>query len=71
MFIATVVLGVLLAGVLLFSAYAKLTHNPKVTATVVAVGFPERFIWMLAACEAAGAVGILIGGRSESPRRSG
>ena len=61
MFIATVVLGVLLAGVLLFSAYAKLTHNPQVTATVVAVGFPERFIWMLAVCEAAGAVGILLG----------
>jgi hypothetical protein len=61
MFIATVVLGVLLAGVLLFSAYAKLTHNPEVTATVVAVGFPERFIWMLAVCEAAGAVGILLG----------
>jgi hypothetical protein len=61
MFIATVLLGVLLAGVLLFSAYAKLTRNPQVTATVVGVGCPERFIWLLAVCEAAGAVGILIG----------
>jgi DoxX-like family len=61
MFIATCVLGALLAAVLLFSAYAKLTHNPQVTDTVVGVGFPERFIGLLAACEAAGAVGILIG----------
>lgn len=61
MFIATGVLGVLLAGVLLFSAYAKLTHNPQVNSTVVGVGFPERFIWLLAVCEIAGAVGILIG----------
>jgi DoxX-like family len=61
MFIATCVVGVLLAGVLLFSAYGKLTHNTQVIDTVVAVGFPERFIWLLAVCEAAGAVGILIG----------
>ncbi|WP_428339030.1 DoxX family protein [Mycobacterium sp.] len=61
MFIATCVLGVLLALMLLFSAYGKLTHNPQVIDTVVGVGFPRRFIWLLAACECAGAVGILVG----------
>jgi hypothetical protein len=61
MFVATGALAVMLAGVLLFSAYAKLTHNPQVINTILGVGFPERFIWLLALAEAAGAVGILIG----------
>ena len=54
-------LGSCWPGCCCFRLIARLTHNPQVTATVVAVGFPERFIWMLAVCEAAGAAGILLG----------
>jgi uncharacterized membrane protein YphA (DoxX/SURF4 family) len=61
MFIATCVLAAVLAAVLLLSAYGKLTHNADQTATIIKVGFPERHIWMLAICELAGALGIVIG----------
>ena len=61
MFIATYVLTAVLAVVLLLSAYGKLTHNAVQTAIIVGVGFPEQHIWMLALCELAGALGIVIG----------
>jgi uncharacterized membrane protein YphA (DoxX/SURF4 family) len=61
MFIATCVLGAMLAAMLLFSAYGKLSHNAEQTATILKVGFPERFIWLLAVCEIAGAIGIVAG----------
>ena len=62
MFIVAVVVSVLLALVLSGSAYAKLTKDPKVVATLVGtVGVPEERLWMLAALELAGAAGLLIG----------
>src|SRR5258705_6581862 len=61
MFIATCVLVAVLAGLLVLSGYEKLSHNPEQTATIVKVGFRERFIWLLALCELAGAAGIVLG----------
>lgn len=61
MFIATCVLGAILTVLLVFSAYGKLSHNPEQTATILKVGFPERYIWLLAACELAGAAGLVLG----------
>lgn len=61
MFIATCVLGAALAALLVLSAYGKLSHNPEQTATILKVGFPERYIWLLASCELAGAAGIALG----------
>jgi uncharacterized membrane protein YphA (DoxX/SURF4 family) len=61
MFIATCVLGAVLAALLVLSAYGKLSHNPEQTATIVKVGFPEHYIWLLASCELAGAAGIVLG----------
>ncbi|WP_428339005.1 DoxX family protein [Mycobacterium sp.] len=61
MFIATCVLSAVLAALLVLSAYGKLTRNPEQTATIVKVGFPERYIWLLASCELAAAAGIVLG----------
>ncbi len=61
MYIATCVVVAILAGLLVLSAYGKFTHSPKQTDTIVKVGFPERFIWLLALCELAGAAGIVLG----------
>lgn len=62
MFIVAFVVSVLLALVLTGSAYAKLTKDPKVIASLVGtVGVPEDRLWILAALELAGAAGLLIG----------
>jgi uncharacterized membrane protein YphA (DoxX/SURF4 family) len=61
MFIATVVVSALLAAVLLISARGKLVRDPVQMKTMKHVGFPEDRLWLLAATEAAGAVGLVIG----------
>lgn len=59
--ILTVVLSVLLAVVLAGSAVAKLARVPAVVASITGVGWPAERIWLLAAIELAGAVGLLVG----------
>ncbi|WP_113700881.1 DoxX family protein [Nonomuraea lactucae] len=61
MFIAYAVVAVLLALVLLASAYAKLTRDKRVVDGLTGVGVPLRLFPVLAACEIAGAGGLLIG----------
>ena len=62
MFIIAFVVSVVLALVLVGSAYAKLAKDPKVVDSIVkTVGVPENRLWVLAALELAGAAGLLIG----------
>ncbi|MBO3090055.1 DoxX family protein [Cellulomonas dongxiuzhuiae] len=62
MFIALVVLTVLLALVSVNSAVMKLRRNERVVTSITGtVGFPERYLGLLAALEIAGAVGIVVG----------
>ncbi|WP_328528057.1 DoxX family protein [Nocardioides sp. NBC_00368] len=60
MFIATLVLSILFALLLLFSAYGKLTHNPAQAETLEKVGV-TRIVPILALLEIAGAAGLIIG----------
>lgn len=60
MFIATLVLSILFALLLLFSAYGKLTHNPAQAETLEKVG-ATRIVPILALLEIAGAAGLIIG----------
>lgn len=61
MFIATVVVAVLLATVLLISAYGKLVRDPAQMATLRKVAFPENLAPLLALAEISGATGLLVG----------
>jgi hypothetical protein len=61
MFIAAIVVSALLAAVLLVSARGKLVRDPVQMKTMTHVGFPEDKLWLLAAAEAAGAAGLVIG----------
>ncbi|WP_281689784.1 DoxX family protein [Pseudonocardia thermophila] len=61
MFIATAVVSVVLAALLLVSAHGKLTREPKQMQTLKNVGVPEDKVWLLATAEIAGAAGLLAG----------
>ena len=61
MFIAYAIVGVLLSLLLLMSASAKLTRNPKVVEGMTAVGVPLSMFPFLAGAEIAGAVGLIVG----------
>jgi len=61
MFIATIVVAVMLAVILLVSARGKLVRDPAIMKTMTRVGFPENRLWFLAAAETAGAVGLAVG----------
>ena len=61
MFIAYAVVGVLLALGLSFSAFAKLTRNKMIVEGMTSIGVPLGMFPFLAACELAGAAGLLIG----------
>jgi hypothetical protein len=60
-FLASAVVSVLLALVLLASAYAKLTKNNAVVQGLTGIGVPLGMFPFLASCEIAGAAGLLIG----------
>jgi len=60
MFVATLVLTILFALLLLFSAYGKLTRDPSQAATLEKVG-AARIAPVLAVLEIAGAVGLIAG----------
>jgi hypothetical protein len=61
MFIAYTVIAVLLAPALLVSARAKLTGNKRLVDGLTAIGVPLGLFPFLAACEIAGAAGLLAG----------
>lgn len=61
MFIATVVVSVLLAAVLVVSARGKLVRDSAQVATLARVGVSDRLLPLLATAEIAGALGLLAG----------
>jgi hypothetical protein len=61
MFIAYDIVGILLALTLLVSAAAKLRHVPQLVEGLTSLGVPLGLFPFLAACEIAGASGLLIG----------
>lgn len=61
MYIATVVLSVILAALLVFSGIGKLRHDPKQMGVMKAINFPEDQVWWLAIIEFIGALGLLLG----------
>jgi len=58
---AAVVASALLAGLLTFTAFRKLTHRPAVVQSYARVGVPERALNLLAALLLAAAAGLLVG----------
>ncbi len=61
MFTGYIVVAALLAAVLLLSGRGKLTRDEKVTASLQRAGVPLNWFPPLAACEIAGAVGLVAG----------
>jgi hypothetical protein len=61
MALVTGIASVLLALVLLVSAYGKLRRDPGQVRTLTRVGVPQRLIPVLAALEIAAALGLLAG----------
>jgi hypothetical protein len=60
--IAYLVVAILLAGLVLFSAVGKLRNDPHIVEVIhETVGVPMKYFPALAACELAGAVGLLLG----------
>lgn len=62
MFVAYCVIAVLYSVSLAFSGVLKLQHNPQVVQLIhERIGVPLEYLPLLAACEFAGAVGLLAG----------
>jgi hypothetical protein len=61
MFVATVIVSVLLAALLAYSAARKLSHAEQVVATYRRVGVPEDKLNYLAMILLAGAAGLIAG----------
>lgn len=61
MFIATLVVSLFLAIALTFSAFGKLSKNPKVIPMMEQVGVPADRIPLLAYAEILGAIGLVVG----------
>ena len=61
MSLAYQIVGILLALMLLFSAFAKLTRNQKIVDGLTGLGVPPGMLPFLATCEIAGAAGLVIG----------
>ncbi|NUT34472.1 MAG: DoxX family protein [Hamadaea sp.] len=61
MSVATAVVSILLAALLVFTAVRKLSHDPSVVATYQRVGVPEERLNLLAALLLAGAAGLIAG----------
>jgi hypothetical protein len=55
------IVGALLAVMLLLSASAKLTRNQQIVDGLTGIGVPLSMFPFLAACEIAGAAGLVIG----------
>jgi Na+-translocating ferredoxin:NAD+ oxidoreductase RnfE subunit len=62
MFVAYAVIAILLAPALVMSAYTKLARNERVVQTFTGqLGVPLGLYPVMAACEIAGAAGLIIG----------
>jgi uncharacterized membrane protein YphA (DoxX/SURF4 family) len=61
MFIATAIVSSLLAVALIASGVMKLVKPPQYVKTMTALGVPENRLWLLAAAEIAGAIGLVAG----------
>jgi hypothetical protein len=62
MFVAYAVIAVLLAAALMMSAYTKLARNERVVQTFTGqLGVPLELYPFMAACEIAGAAGLIFG----------
>jgi uncharacterized membrane protein YphA (DoxX/SURF4 family) len=61
MYIAAAVVSALFAAALLISARSKLVKGEAVIAGMAKVGVPADKLWLLAAAEIAGAVGLVVG----------
>src|ERR1051325_9300040 len=60
--IAYLVVTIVLAAMALFSGIGKLRHDPKIVKVIhEIVGIPMKYSPLLAACEIAGAVGLVLG----------
>jgi uncharacterized membrane protein YphA (DoxX/SURF4 family) len=61
MFVATVLVSAVLAGLLFVSGAGKLARRQSQMATLAKVGFPQDKAWLLAAAEISGGLGLLAG----------
>lgn len=62
MWIAYLAVTIILAVMVLFSGVGKLRHDPKIVHVIhEIVGVPMKFFPLLAACEIAGAAGLILG----------
>jgi hypothetical protein len=61
MFIATAIVSILRALVLMASAGAKLAKSPQAMEVTTTVGFPQDKLWLLAAGAIAGGIGLVHG----------
>ncbi|MEH1124057.1 DoxX family protein [Micromonospora sp. CPCC 206061] len=61
MTVATTIISVLLAALLVLAAARKLSHRPSVVATYRRVGVPEERLNLLAVLLLAGAAGLVVG----------
>src|SRR5215469_15112783 len=60
--IASLVITILLSAMVLFSGIGKLRNDPHIVKVVhETVGVPIKYFPLLAACEIAGAVGLVLG----------
>ena len=60
--IASLVITILLAAMVLFSGFGKLRKDPHVVQVIhEIVGIPMKYFPLLAACEIAGALGLVLG----------
>jgi uncharacterized membrane protein YphA (DoxX/SURF4 family) len=62
MSIAYLVITILLAAIVTFSGIGKIRHDPRIVQIIhEVVGVPLKYFSLLAACEFAGAAGIVLG----------
>ena len=60
--IAYLVITILLAAMVLFSGVGKIRRDPRIVLVIhEVIGVPLRYFPLLAACEFAGAVGLVLG----------
>lgn len=60
--IAYLVIAILLAAILVFSGLGKLRRDPRIVLVIhELVGVPMKYFPLLAACEFAGAMGLVLG----------
>ena len=60
--IASLVITILLAAMVLFSGFGKLRLDPRIVKVIhETVGVPMKYFPLLAACEIAGAAGLVLG----------